>query len=156
MSFCSDSHVPDLLVFPHGTDLHDSELVRTGHIILQVREQRARRKLGLWPQGAALMRAKKMRFMDKYNGIKQNCALANANSEREEKLHCRRQRDQARPGTARRKLILWLQRNRTELLDTHFTLHKKKKWSTVVGNERGKNEARGEPSPVSLFRPTLS
>uniref|UniRef100_A0A6A7G4M0 28S rRNA (Cytosine-C(5))-methyltransferase n=1 Tax=Hirondellea gigas TaxID=1518452 RepID=A0A6A7G4M0_9CRUS len=34
-TFCLDSNVGDLLVFPHGTDLHDSKLVKNGHIILQ-------------------------------------------------------------------------------------------------------------------------
>jgi hypothetical protein len=31
-----DPHVPSLLVFPPKTDLHDHELVKNGHVILQV------------------------------------------------------------------------------------------------------------------------
>lgn len=30
-----DPHIDDLLIFPQGTDLHDSTLVKTGKLILQ-------------------------------------------------------------------------------------------------------------------------
>lgn len=35
--FCGDPHVPDLLAFAAGTDLHAHPLCRTGKLILQVR-----------------------------------------------------------------------------------------------------------------------
>eukprot|EP00742_Colponemidia_sp_Colp-10_P006396 GILJ01006854.1.p1 GENE.GILJ01006854.1~~GILJ01006854.1.p1 ORF type:complete len:467 (+),score=80.83 GILJ01006854.1:94-1494(+) len=35
MEIKRDAHVPNLLVLPNGTDLHDHKLVQSGHIILQ-------------------------------------------------------------------------------------------------------------------------
>jgi hypothetical protein len=34
-TFSMDKHIPDVLVFPRGTDLHDNGLYKEGKIILQ-------------------------------------------------------------------------------------------------------------------------